>query len=56
MTRFGWKIQRMKKKITLREIAEKIGCSITLISKYENDERNMSIDKVKQYEKYILNK
>ena len=49
-------MKRIAKKITLKEIADYIGCSVALISKYENKERNMSSDKVKQYEEYIENK
>lgn len=54
--RFHWKMKRIAKKITLKEIADEIGCSIALVSKYENEKRNMSSDKVKQYEEYIENK
>lgn len=49
-------MKRIAKKITLKEIADEIGCSIALVSKYENEKRNMSSDKVKQYEEYIENK
>ncbi len=51
--RFNFKINRMAKNITLREIAEYIGCSIALISKFENDERNMSYEKFHLYKYFI---
>lgn len=53
--RWDWKMERMKKKITLGDIAEHIKCSITLLSKYENNERNMRLDKVDDYKCYIMN-
>ncbi|MEY8415644.1 helix-turn-helix transcriptional regulator [Tissierella praeacuta] len=51
--RWDYKMERMKKKIPLRDIAKYIKCSITLLSKYENGERNMSNDKVEYYRYYI---
>lgn len=54
--RWNLKIERMKKKITLKELSKNLDCSITLISMYENNDRNMSDDKVRAYQKYILEK
>lgn len=55
-TRFEWKIERMKKGITLREIAVYGNFSEGLLSKYERNKRNMSKDKVELYRKYITEK
>ncbi|WP_346234439.1 XRE family transcriptional regulator [Lysinibacillus telephonicus] len=49
-------IKRRKKKIRLREIANFIDCSISLLSKYENDLWEMSENKVAKYRKYIDSK
>lgn len=54
--RWDWKVERMRKKIPLRDIAKYIKCSITLLSKYENYERNMASEKVEDYIYYIENK
>lgn len=54
--RWNWKIKRMSKDITLKELAKELNCSIGLISKWENDERNMSDDKVEKYKNYIEEK
>ncbi|WP_234404918.1 helix-turn-helix domain-containing protein [Paenibacillus bouchesdurhonensis] len=44
---------RRRKKITLREIAEYIGCSVSLISQYENGSNRILPDKVRKYKRYI---
>lgn len=54
--RFEWKVERMKKKITIEEIADYIGCSGSLISLYENNKRGMKWDKVEGYKEYIIEK
>lgn len=46
-------LQRKKKGIRLKEIAEKLGCSIALISFYENEKCNMSDDKILKYQQII---
>ena len=46
-------LQRRKKKITLTELARKIGCSISLLSHYESGNCNMSDEKLILYKKYI---
>ena len=53
--RWDYKMERLKKKITLKEMSKYIKCSITLLSKYENGERNMKYEKVEDYKYYIEN-
>lgn len=40
-------------KIKLREVAKYIGCSISLISRYENNDINISDTKEYLYKEYI---
>ena len=56
MNRKSWKLQRIAKDITITEIAREIGCSVSLISKYETNTANMDADKVKAYQEYITDK
>lgn len=56
MDRKQWKLRRIAKDITLTEIANAMQCSISLLSKYENDIANMEENKVIQYQEYIENK
>lgn len=44
---------RKKKGIKLKDIAEYMNVSISLLSLYENEWINLSYDKVKKYRKYI---
>ena len=53
--RWDWKILRMKKNITLREISNELCCSIAHVSKYENDKGEMIFEKVRAYKDYIKN-
>ncbi|BDH63311.1 hypothetical protein MTP04_34410 [Lysinibacillus sp. PLM2] len=46
-------IKRRKQKIRLVNIAEYIGCSPSLLSKYENDLTEMTENKVSKYKAYI---
>lgn len=46
-------VMRKRKKILLKEVAEYIGCSISLLSRYENMSVCMDSDKVIKYEQYI---
>ncbi|UUV26385.1 MULTISPECIES: helix-turn-helix transcriptional regulator [Lysinibacillus] len=46
-------LQRRKKKIRLRQIAEFIGCSQSLISQYETGNCDMDKAKVEKYKSYI---
>jgi transcriptional regulator with XRE-family HTH domain len=49
-------ILRKRKGITHNELAKHICCSQSLISRYENDKRIMSKEKVVAYKSYIENK
>lgn len=49
-------IMRRQKKILLKDIATYVGCSISLISRYENDLCVMRQDKIEKYEEFILTK
>jgi transcriptional regulator with XRE-family HTH domain len=46
---------RRKKKIKLKEIADYIGCCISIISEYERGTANMSHEKINKYREYIDN-
>lgn len=46
-------LMRRKKGILLKEIAENIGCSIPLLSKYENDKSTMSVNLQVKYRDFI---
>ncbi|ADL08049.1 helix-turn-helix domain-containing protein [Thermosediminibacter oceani] len=45
---------RKKKNITLQEIANSIGCSVSLLSMWERDKCNISPEKEIAYKQYIL--
>ncbi|WP_449355588.1 helix-turn-helix domain-containing protein [Virgibacillus natechei] len=46
---------RRKKKLRLTKIAEYIGCSQSLLSRFETGDCLMSDDKIEKYKKYIEN-
>lgn len=46
-------IERRKKKIRLKQIAEFIGCSQSLISRYETGDCEMDKTKVEKYKEFI---
>ncbi|MED4619393.1 helix-turn-helix transcriptional regulator [Priestia megaterium] len=46
-------LKRRKKKIRLRQIAEFIGCSQSLISQYETGNCDMDKIKVEKYKEFI---
>lgn len=46
-------LKRRKKKIVLKQIAEYIGCSLSLISRYETGSCFMDKEKIKKYRLYI---
>ena len=48
-------IKRRKNKITMTKIAKHIGCSQSLISRYETDDCSMSDLKKKRYREFIDN-
>lgn len=46
-------LMRKRKKISLNELAQKIGCSISLLSKYENGKINIDQSKERKYKQII---
>lgn len=55
MTKLELFILRRSKKIKLREIADYLHCSVSLISRWENGKRHMNDERVKKYEEFIKN-
>ncbi len=53
--RLDWKFLRMRKKITLKEVAKHVGCSISYINKWENGHLHMNPEWEKRYKDYIEN-
>jgi transcriptional regulator with XRE-family HTH domain len=49
-------VARRKKNITLREIADNIGCTSALLCMYEKDKCNIIPEKETAYKQYILQK
>ncbi|WP_254636122.1 helix-turn-helix domain-containing protein [Lysinibacillus sp. GbtcB16] len=47
---------RRQKKITLKELADFIGCSISLLSLYENNKVSLDTIKQQKYKQYIIDK
>lgn len=54
--RYKWKLARMGKAITLKEVAEYVGFSFSMISKYELGHKDMEDYRVARYKEYIENK
>ena len=52
-TRDRYMLLRKKKKIKLKTIADHIGCSISLLSKYEKGTADMANEKVRRYRAFI---
>lgn len=46
---------RRKKRITLKQIADYVGCSISLLSLYENDKAILDKNKQIKYQEFITN-
>jgi len=46
---------RRNKKIRLRQIANYLNCSISLLSRYEREDINMDEQKIIGYKEFILN-
>ncbi|MBT2277235.1 helix-turn-helix domain-containing protein [Priestia megaterium] len=46
-------LKRKKSRITMSEIAIAIGCSQSLISRYESGQREMNQNLISQYKRYI---
>jgi transcriptional regulator with XRE-family HTH domain len=55
-TRDLYMLKRKKKKITLVEIAKKIGVSQPSLSLYENGKMNLTKENLEAYKAYIDNK
>ncbi|MGR9049230.1 helix-turn-helix domain-containing protein [Halobacillus faecis] len=49
-------LKRRRKKIKQNELADALGCSQSLISRWEKDDCLMSEDKIEKYEEYINQK
>lgn len=54
--RYLWKLRRMSKDITLREVAEAIDSDYSVLSKWERDKRDISSDIIAKYKQYIEEK
>ena len=54
--RYRWKLRRMSKAITLKEVSAYVGFSLSMISKYENNHKDMEDYRVARYKEYIENK
>lgn len=48
-------LMRRKKNIVLRQVAEHVGCSIAMLSLYENDKCNLDVNKQLKYKEFIQN-
>lgn len=48
-------LMRKQKKIRLKEIANYIGCSIALLSMYENNQLDMDPEKERKYVEFVTN-
>jgi transcriptional regulator with XRE-family HTH domain len=46
-------LRRRRKKIRLRQLAEFIGCSQSLISRYETENCAMEKEKIRKYKEFI---
>lgn len=55
MDRLDWKFLRMRKGITLKDVANFVGCSISYINKWENKHLHMNKDWEKKYKDYVKN-
>ncbi len=54
--RYKWKLKRMGKNITLKEVGEYVGFTLSMISKYENNHKDMEDYRIARYKEYIENK
>ena len=54
--RLQWKLKRIEKGIKLKELANIIGFSVSMMSRYENAQRDLSLENEKIYKEYITNK
>lgn len=51
-----YRSKRLMKRIRLKAIAEYLGCSIGLLSNWENSRGRMSQDKIRSYMEYVDSK
>lgn len=55
MNQSDYFVMRKRKRIKLKDVAEYIDCSISLLSRYENLSVHMDDEKVRKYEHFIKN-
>jgi transcriptional regulator with XRE-family HTH domain len=48
-------LMRRQKKIRLKEVAKYVGCSVSLLSMFENNQVDMPVEKVQKYIEFITN-
>ncbi len=48
-------LMRRQKKIRLKEVAKYVGCSVSLLSMFENNQVDMPAEKVQKYIEFITN-
>lgn len=53
--RLYYAMQRKKKRIKIKQVADYVNCSKSLISMFENGQANLSADKERKYIEYIEN-
>ncbi|QUH20219.1 helix-turn-helix domain-containing protein [Alkaliphilus sp. B6464] len=51
--RIEYKLERIRKKIKLKDVAKEIGISTGTVSRYENNKREMTEEHIQKYKKYI---
>lgn len=54
--RLQWKLKRIEKGIKLKELTTVTGYSISMLSRYENAQRDLDSKSEKLYKEYIENK
>lgn len=55
MTRMDYKLLRIQKEIKQYIVAQHLGCSNTLVCRYEKGKESMSASKVNMYQNFIEN-
>lgn len=48
-------LMRRRKGITLKQVAKYVGCSVSMLSLYENGRCNMDVNKKVKYKEFITN-
>lgn len=54
--RYIWKLKRKGRDIILKDISEYVGYSISMVSQWENGQKEMAQDRINLYKEYIENK